>query len=326
MREAWACLIQEQQDLAQAELVRRHQELANTNASKVEAEKLVAYVDGVKEMPDLLEKERARYYSNSHNEPGSFEKYWASKVNAAEEARNTIYLTPSYRNCNCIDLMSDPEYTARFDHIITDIPYGIDMDNLMLSNINNVRNEHDVDDNKRLMEKFFPAAYSCLKDSGFCITWCDQMLWQYMYDLACAAGFRVQRWPITWVKTHVCANQCAQYNFTKTTEIAIVCRKENAVLVKPQTTCHIIASNESTSTKTHPFMKPFDAWQFLINAVSIEGQLILEPFAGHGSCVTTALQLRRRVMACELNTNHYNYLLENVKKFYLTLNPRSKFL
>ncbi len=149
-----------------------------------------------------------------------------------------------------------------------------------------------------------------------------------MYDLAIAAGFKVQRWPITWDKTHSCMNQTAQFNFTKSTEIAIVCRKGRATLVTPQARCIVSASRDDLCRDIgHPFAKPRAIWEYLANAVSIEGQLILEPFAGRGSGVISMLGIKRNVVGVELQEAHYNALLENVKtQHFLKLNPNLKFL
>lgn len=277
---------------------------------------------------------RTLYLANPLNPPEKFDEYYKAKreyCSKKEQDRNTIGLSKMLLKCDCIDLMNaNPE---RFDHIITDIPYGIDMDMLNQQNANGglkdlatVVDEHDVEQNEALYERFFPAAFACLKPNAYCITWCDQMQWQRMYDLATAAGFKVQRWPITWVKSHACMNQCANTNFTKTTEIAIVCRKGVATLAQTNIPCHIVASHDIFKEELgHPFVKPFIVWRHLIEAVSLEGQLILEPFAGRGSGVISALTLNRHVVACESNAAHYNALVENVRCYYERISPNFVF-
>ena len=153
------------------------------------------------------------------------------------------------------------------------------------------------------------------------------MLWTFMYHCAIDAGFSVQRWPITWVKTSACINQAAQYNTTKDTEIAIICRKAGATLAKnPQTSVITAARDELCEAVGHPFAKPFEVWKFLTEAVSIEGQHILEPFMGRGSGVISMLRLNRLVTGVELDIPHYNAALENVKTLhYLKLNPNYEF-
>jgi adenine-specific DNA methylase len=195
-----------------------------------------------------------------------------------------------------------------------------------MKNIEDVAAEHDVESNKSLMTQFFPAAYTCLRDKGFLITWCDQMLWQFMYDLAITAGFRVQRWPLTWVKTSSCMNQMANVNFTKNTEIAIVCRKGTANLTKPQTSSVWTGGNDlETKMLGHPFVKPAPLWTWLYEAVAHKGSTVLDPFAGVGSSTIPAIRFGLTPLTCEINEDHYNRQVINVQNQFLALNPNVKF-
>ena len=275
---------------------------------------------------------KARYESNPLNTI-PFEDYWKEKQRLDIERRgmsNTIYLSRRLIHADSIGYMLDKDNAGKFDHVITDIPYGIDVSYLNqqhprggMEDVDEIEELHDVSYNMELLNAFFPAAFACTNDKAFVITWCDQMLWQFMYSKATDAGFKVQRWPITWHKTHACMNQCAQYNFTKNTEIAIVCRKPGAMLREHQPGCLVSASRDDLCEQiNHPFAKPFLVWQFLADAVSLEGQLILEPFAGRGSGVISMLRMRRNVIGVELDETHYNYLTENVKQhYYRQLNP-----
>ena len=238
----------------------------------------------------------------------------------------TIDLTTSYVHSDCIPYMhAHPE---TFDHIITDIPYGIDIENIDQSNsiadISTIKAEHTVDGNKALFQAFFPAAYACLKPNAFLITWCDQMLWQEMYDLAVAAGFKPQRWPFVWCKDHPCLNQRAQSNFTKSTEIAMVCRKGIITLPEKQSNNYLVTGRDDLSGK-HPFAKPFRCWERLFRAVSIENQYILDPFCGSGSAFVSGVRLGRRMVGVEKDDALFNSGLENLKQFYLGLNPKTNF-
>lgn len=272
------------------------------------------------------EKESARekYLSNPHNNPNEFDEYFAQKQTVKEErriAKVTVPLSKLFFKTDAITFMRERQDT--FNHIVTDIPYGIDMDmldqqNQGMKDIANVAKEHGVEENIQLIKDFFPAAFDSLKDDGFCVTWCDQMLWQLMYDEAIKAGFKVQRWPLTWVKTHSCMNQAAQYNFTKSTEIAMVCRKGKAMLNSFSSTSVVTASNAEAKSEFggHPFVKPFDCWHFIVDHVSKPGDLILEPFMGRGSGVLSMLKMGRRVIGTELNETHYNFALEKLRTYY----------
>ena len=122
-------------------------------------------------------------------------------------------------------------------------------------------------------------------------------------------------------------NQAAQCNFTKTTEIAMVCRKGTATLAEKAGECHIIAPHDDFKEELggHPFVKPFAVWEYLIDHISYENQVIYEPFAGRGSGVLSMLRKKRIVYCSELNQEHFNCLVDNVKQHYLKINPNYKF-
>jgi DNA modification methylase len=334
LSDAWRLWCRDQEDIFRAELALRSAKDAVPAEFFAEEMVNLAEFETVESSVDLLSAERERYYSNHLNPPGSFDSYWEEKQKWAEQLRNTIHLSNKFHNVDSIAFMNHPDNASRFDHVITDIPYGIDMDMLNqqnqhggMQNIDTVEELHDVQYNKQLIADFFPAAFKCTKENAFVITWADQMLWQFMYDCAIKAGFAVQRWPITWCKTSNCMNQCAGFNTTKDTEIAIVCRKKGATLVWQPATSYIEASRDELSEAIrHPFAKPFAVWERLLQMTSLEGQLILEPFMGGGSGVISMLRMNRNVIGCELDVNHFNEGVENVKTLhYRKINPNYQF-
>ena len=319
MMDAWRLVMRRDEEAALAELVKIRKEGIN---DLTHSEDLVE----LKEWSALSEEEaRQTYLSNPHNDPNEFESYYIEKRARMKEREETIYLSGILKLGDSIAFMHSN--TIKFDHIVTDIPYGIDMENLSdFVDIDTVEKEHDIESNKALIHNFFPAAFACTKDHAFVVTWCDQMFWQFMYDCAINAGFRVQRWPITWSKTHACQNQSAGFNFTKTTEIAIVCRKPGATLMTPATRCDFSAGTDSLCDQiNHPFAKPYECWRFVVDKISFEGQTILDPFMGRGSGIISMLRMNRKVVGVELNEAHHNAAFENVRRYFLSLNPNFKF-
>ena len=220
-----------------------------------------------------------------------------------------------------------------FDAVITDWPYGIDMDMLNQGNdghafkdIETVTAEHTVSGNEALHAAIVPLIYKVLKPNGWFITWTDIMQWQRNYDLCIAAGFKVQRWPLTWHKTSVCMNQSAQYNFTKNTEIAIVCRKGNATLLRPQaSTVWSGGADAESKALGHPFAKPFGLWEWIYSATCLRGASVLDPFVGSGSSAIPAIRLGLRPTGIESNSQHYGTLMVNMQNFYKSLDPTCTF-
>lgn len=209
-----------------------------------------------------------------------------------------------------------------FDHVITDWPYAIDMENLQQSgmgkDVSATAAQHDVYSNEALHTVIVPLLFRLLKPGGFFITFTDNMQWQRGYDLAIRAGFKVQRWPLIWYKT-TSSNQngAAGYNFTKNYEIAMVCRKGNATLLSPQSSS-VFVGGDLTEVRAlgHPFAKPYALWQWLYSAVAQRGQAVFDPFAGGGSSTIAALQYGLSPTACELTDEHHSRLVVNVSEWY----------
>lgn len=249
-----------------------------------------------------------------------------------EAATPVVPLSDMFHHADSVSfLRAHPAET--FDAVITDWPYGIDMDMLnqgndghAFKNIEDVTAEHTVEGNETLHAAIVPLIYKVLKPNGWFITWTDVMQWQRNYDLCIAAGFKVQRWPLTWHKTSQCMNQSAQYNFTKNTEIAIVCRKGNATLLRPQASCVWSGGNDAESKALdHPFAKPFGLWEWIYNATCLRGAMVLDPFVGSGSSAIPAIRLGLRPTGIESNAKHFGTLTVNLQNFYRSLDPTCVF-
>lgn len=274
---------------------------------------------------DPKEEARQRYLSNPHNPPDQFELYWTSRQRA-----RAINLSSRLLYGSCLDLMDS--LAGKFDHIITDPPYAIDMANLDqansgILNIDTIAHTHEVEPNKELLLRFLAKAYATLPVGGFLVFWADYSMWETLCNWGNSVGFRVQKWPIVWVKTYNPINQSANQNFTKTTELAIVMSKSPAVLAITGPAGHVLAGQDTyKATMKHPFVKPLAAWQHLIEAVSLKGQTLLDPFSGEGSGVLSFLTCERNFFSIELDEIHYNRQLLHIKDFYLARDPSATFV
>lgn len=341
--EAWRMgILAEEQDRLAAELARRTREATNAQpvliANPLSSSIIEPHSEITFEIPDSIsftEEAKKKYESNPLNTV-PYEQYVQERNEELKQRQaerdNTVYISRILYHGDSIEFMSRDENANRFDHIITDIPYGIDMEMLNQNNvhggiqdIDRVEDTHDVKSNEDLHASFFPAAFKCTKESSYVVTFCDIMQWQRMYDLAVAAGFSVQRWPLIWRKINQSVmNNCAGFNTTKDYEIVLLCRKPSSVLVAKTNTSIFDGGNTVAVKETgHPFAKPYEVTRKIIEAVSSKGQLILDPFAGGGSIALEILRSERNVIACELETHHFNLMMENLKReFYLKVNPK----
>ena len=64
----------------------------------------------------------------------------------------------------------------------------------------------------------------------------------------------------------------------------------------------------------------------LINLTTLAGEIVLDPFAGSGSCAMAGIKANRVIISCEKEKHHYDYLVDNVKQSYEEQFDRVKFI
>jgi len=276
----------------------------------------------IEEREDLAQRQKAELTAKAIPVPlnNSSAQPEISIVESLEKGENVqvplsrmLFRGPMETLCHSLG----PEFA---DHIITDWPYGIDMDYLDQGkgmNVDRVKAEHDHETNIASFSDWLFCMYKILKPKGFCVVFYDNVHWNLIRTFAEEVGFRVQRWPLVWVKTSPCLNQMASKNWTKATEFAIVLSKENATLVKPQPTNWWAGPRADTTS--NPFAKPKGLWQWILDAFALQGDVIVDPFMGEASSLTAAIDFGCRVVGMEVNEDHYNAGVSNVRELYTHL-------
>lgn len=206
-----------------------------------------------------------------------------------------------------------------FDHVVTDIPYAIDMDNLdKFTKIGDVEKEHEVEVNVDLFEPFLSSSFRLVKSGGFCVFFYDLEYHEFLQATAEAIGWKVQRWPYIACKTSACRNSAAQYNTTKNYEVAMFLRKDEQTVLRKQVPSSWKSYDFTAERRLYnnQFAKPFELWKDLYDMISIPGQKIWSPFCGEMSESKAAVNCGLMPFGSEINKNHYLRGLENMKAVY----------
>lgn len=194
------------------------------------------------------------------------------------------------------------------NHVVTDIPYGIDMSNLDLEGLESVVEEHDVQQNVDQMPEFLRQAFRITKSGGFCVFFYDldhhEKLLQWSRDI----GWRPQPWPFIACKTSACRNQAAQKNFTKNYEVAMILRRdETSALREPvPTSWKPYDFRVERKMYSNPFAKPFELWRDIYKAIAYTGQTVIDPFCGEMSACKAAINCGLVPFGVEISEKHYN--------------------
>lgn len=219
---------------------------------------------------------------------------------------------------DCLKLMPSLPKEA-FDHIVTDIPYGIPMENLdTMVNLADVEKEHAVDYSINLMEPFLRESFRLVKSGGFCVFFYDLDYHEYLQSLAYQIGWKIQAWPLIAHKTSACRNSTAQYNFTKDYECAMVLRRDEQTVLRSPQGGSVWTGDFAAERRLYnnPFAKPFELWKWIYDAIAFQGQKVLDPFCGEMSASRAAVNCGLTPFGIEISDKHYLRGLELMKSVY----------
>jgi ParB-like chromosome segregation protein Spo0J len=224
-----------------------------------------------------------------------------------------IPLSTMFRNGSMLDLP-----WPQVSHVITDIPFGIDMENLNKKQVVDVVAEHEVEANVNLMQPFLQRAYDAVLPHGFCVFFYDLDHHEKLQAWARDIGWKVQRWPLIWSKTHTCQNNAAQFNTTKNFEVAMILRKDEHTVLRKQQPTSVWTGDGAAERNLYnnPFAKPFELWKWIYDMVAFPGQTVLDPFCGEMSACRAAANCGLVPYGIEINPKHYNRGIEHMKAVY----------
>ncbi len=192
-----------------------------------------------------------------------------------------------------------------FNGIYTDIPYGVDVDNFKIKNIDVTTAEHDRDENIALFEPFLRGAYRVLLPESFLVFWYDIEHTTLLQTIARDVGFRVLRWSMLAPKPNA-KNEAAAYNPTKDYETVMVCAKQSATLHTRRPTSIVpwkwnIKEREQYQ---HPFSKPQSAHRYLLETFFPSQTTLFDPFCGEGSGLLAMQSMNYRFVGMDLVEQH----------------------
>lgn len=154
---------------------------------------------------------------------------------------------------------------------------------------------------------WLPEIYRVLKKDTHCYIYISARNLKELQIEAENVGFKFQQL-IVWQKNNVTPNKFYLNNY----ELILMLRKGKAKFINNMGTKNLIKI-DNIRNKTHPTEKPIELNKILIENSSNEGNLILDPFMGTGSCGVACKQINRNFIGIEIDEKYFKIAQNRIK-------------
>jgi len=193
--------------------------------------------------------------------------------------------------------------------VVTDPPYGMAfVSNRRTSSAkdNGIANDESIDQAIKVTKTVFNNLYKKMDDNSslFCfIGWREEPHFRGLIE---DCGFTIKN-SIIWVKQNHGTGDLKGSFAPKHERIVF------AVKGKPELSYrHPDVINGIDTRTEHPTAKPIDLIKKLIESTTKTGDIVADPFAGHGSTLISAKESNRNLWGCELDEYNHSCILEHL--------------
>jgi len=191
------------------------------------------------------------------------------------------------------------------DCLITDPPWDVEYDSQFNSE------SWTLNDTKTVLELLKPK----LVPGSLCWLFCasKHLLSGAMYRILRDLDYAVKDQFSIWYKPRV-AHASQPYLTIKQDYEPIICFSRGAPkpFINP---LYAVIEAKPPAQKLHPAQKPPEVIEYLIEASTVEGELVCDPFAGSGASLVAALRLGRRALGIEKLETYYHLANSEVQQW-----------
>ena len=193
------------------------------------------------------------------------------------------------------------------DLILTDPPFAIDLDKQ--SKLSDAWGGNVYDDEKygvlNTLEKVLKECYRVLKNDRHIYVFFGVQHFEAIRVMLENIGFNISPTPIFWNKTSGGLGS-SPYAYASAYEIAFFAMKGRRELATPGKGNVFTVPRIPPQKKIHPTQKPSSLLRQIIEQSSLSGETVVDPYAGSGSTLVSAIETGRKCWGCELDPTKYN--------------------
>ena len=198
--------------------------------------------------------------------------------------------------------------------IIADPPYGIDADTFGDA----ASAVHDYKDTKEeafeLCKSIFELGYDKWSmDNCRLYLFCDITNFSDLREMAEAAGWKVFRTPLLWVRKNKGHIPWGPNHYKRSYECILYATKGNIILKKAFS--DVIEVGSPRSHSGHGAKKPSELYTQLIQHSFTQRNRVLDPCCGSGTVVIAGHEAKAESFGVEIDTNIYNSALAEIARY-----------
>lgn len=221
---------------------------------------------------------------------------------------------------DCLDVLTNIE-SASIDLVVTDPPYKLTQGGCKSQAINGhfktsekiatdgAKNGKIFKHNEINFQDWMPEIYRVLKNQTHFYCMCNAKNLQSVLNAGTDAKFIIQT-VLVWSKG---MHTPSQY-YLPNIEFIVLFRKGNAKYINEMGSKALIEIN-GIRNKKHPSEKPIELFSLFVKNSSNKADVVLDPFAGHGSLALSCLKTERNFIVIEKDQNYYEVIKKRVGDF-----------
>jgi DNA modification methylase len=217
-------------------------------------------------------------------------------------------------HADCRDWLAQAHH-EQFDCVLIDPPYGMGADGFGNAAGKLVGIEHGYEDSRDhalgLMEAISADLWFVCKAEAHLYVWCDIEQYQDLRIIFAKQGWWVHRTPLVNVKREGGRVPWPEHGPRRCYELVLYAVKGK----RPVTAIYrdVFESTLGEDTGGHGAAKPVEAYVDLLRRTCRPGDSVLDCFAGSGTILSAAHQLRLRATAVEVDPAYYGQCLKRLE-------------
>jgi len=177
------------------------------------------------------------------------------------------------------------------------------------------------------LRKTFAECYRVLKRGTDCYVMCDEETGDALKPILTEIGFHMRKSLIWWKvgkEVEINCEKCGHllthinkpgvpgmgYPFRSQWEMILLARKGKRAMPEDRSVRNVLPIPWIKHGEAYPTEKPVPLCEILMQQSSGEGELVLDPFAGSGSCGEAAFNLRRNFLGFDVEQKALDYFHE----------------